>query len=86
MAAEIQNCGWVFKIQCPLQWEQLAETADPAVRTCGVCLQSVYRCETDDQVAVHAKLGHCVALYMPDPLPSDDDCCFLGEVEVVDDE
>ncbi len=56
MESEIQNCGWVFKIQCPLKWEQLSETTDPAVRTCGTCLQNVYRCETDEQFAIHTLL------------------------------
>ena len=81
MAAEIKNCGWVFKVQCPLHWEQLAETADPAVRTCGVCLQQVYHCETPDEVAAHAKLGHCIALLQV--LDKDDSTCWLGEVEDV---
>lgn len=83
MAAEIENCGWVFKIQCPLEWAQLAETADPAIRTCGVCLQSVYRCETDEQVAAHARLGHCVAI-VKEPDDDDDDCWTLGQIVEVE--
>lgn len=70
MAAEIQNCGWNYKIQCPRFWQHLASTPDPKVRTCGVCLQSIYLSETDDQAAAHAQLGHCVAVDVP----------FVGEV------
>jgi hypothetical protein len=66
MAAEIQNCNSIFKVQCPLHWEQLTETADLAVWTCGVCLQNVYLCETDEQLVAHAKLEHCVALVQYD--------------------
>jgi len=84
MAAEIENCGWIFKIQCPLQWDQLAETADPAIRTCGSCLQNVYLCETGEQGVAHAQLGHCVALVQHHK--DDEDCCTLGALMPVDDE
>jgi hypothetical protein len=81
MSAEIQNCGWVFKVQCPQQWEQLAATADPTIRICGVCLQHVYHCDTPSEVTAHAKLGHCIALVQVQD--DDDSTTWLGEVEEV---
>lgn len=60
---EIHNCGWKFRVQCPLRWDQLAETADPKVRQCGVCLCNVYWCDSAEQATAHAEQGHCIALH-----------------------
>jgi hypothetical protein len=76
MNGEIQNCAWQFDVQCPKLWDSLVPTDEEGVRVCDVCLKNVYRCNSDEEVAVHAKLGHCVAIDCPI-----DTSLLLGMVE-----
>jgi len=78
--AYIENCTWKFEFQCPRQWAQLATTDDPQVRTCGACLKLVYYCQSRDEVADHARLGHCVAIAPDEPNAEE----LMGEVVRVD--
>ena len=59
---DVWNCPNAFEFVCPRYWESLEPTADPAVRHCGVCQQSVHRCTTPLEFVSHAELGHCVAI------------------------
>jgi hypothetical protein len=76
----IQNCDWKFEFQCPRQWAQLALTDDPLVRTCAACLKDVHFCSSSDEVALHARLGHCVAVAPKEPNAGE----LMGEVVFVD--
>lgn len=60
----------------------LATTADPDVRTCGVCLNHVYRSESEREIVEHASQGHCVAVPVYE-LPCDEDYTigFMGAIE-----
>lgn len=77
----IENCGWEFRIQCPQNWDYLAPTNDPNVRACDVCLKNVYRCDSHEEVARHATLSHCVALFGG---PADDRAGHITMGEVVE--
>lgn len=58
----IQNCEVRFQFQCPKQWDALAETTEAGVRSCGQCQKRVYLCESTQEVARHAREGHCIAV------------------------
>ncbi len=62
----IRNCLPAFRVVCPLQWEALAPTDDPAIRHCARCARQVHYCTTDAETIAHAKAGHCIAREMPD--------------------
>jgi hypothetical protein len=79
MNGDIENCDWAFRIQCPQTWSGLAATGDPHVRTCGVCLKKVYRCDSREDVARHAALAHCIALFGASGGESEE-ADMLGEV------
>jgi len=57
----IRNCVVEFRKVCPLQWENLWQTSDPAVRHCETCKRDVHFCHTDEEALAHAKAGHCIA-------------------------
>ena len=79
MDGGIENCDWQFRIQCPQAWSGLATTEDSNVRACGVCLKNVYRCDSPNDVARHAALAHCVALFGASRGDSEE-ADWLGEV------
>lgn len=58
----IQNCEVRFQFQCPKQWDALQPTAEPGVRACSQCQKSVYFCQSAEEAAQHAQLGHCIAV------------------------
>lgn len=58
----IQNCEVRFQFQCPKQWDALQPTSEPGVRACSQCQKSVYFCQSTEEVARHAQLGHCIAV------------------------
>jgi hypothetical protein len=65
----LENCGHPaaqasrrLSFVCPRSWEGLAETDSPNVRTCDLCRERVYLCETDDALLEHAEKRHCIAL------------------------
>lgn len=58
----IQNCEVRFQFKCPKQWVALKETAEPGVRSCSQCQKHVYFCQSPEEVARHAREGHCVAV------------------------
>lgn len=60
MKQEIQNCTVNF--QCPKFWRGLTPTDDPKVRFCDYCFEQVHLVETEEQLAEHSALGHCVAI------------------------
>jgi hypothetical protein len=60
MQQEIQNC--TVKFQCPKVWQRLTPTDDPKVRFCDYCFEQVHLVETEEQLAEHSALGHCVAI------------------------
>ena len=62
----IRNCEVTFRKVCPLQWDMLNPTADPAVRSCDMCHREVYLCESDEEALRHAKAGDCIAKFIPD--------------------
>ncbi len=62
MRIPIENCKFEFALQCPKEWDKLAVTDDPLVRTCEACEKNVHYCDTV-QLAKHlAGKGCCVAL------------------------
>lgn len=79
MSFAVQNCGWKLKFQCPRSWDGLQPTEDPDIRMCGACAEQVFRCYSDSEAQLHAKQGHCVAVFIPDATNSDIDE-LLGEV------
>jgi hypothetical protein len=59
----VQNCGQAFRIRCPKQWAELAQTENPAARWCSVCERTVTFCQTDADVQRLSRAGECVAFY-----------------------
>lgn len=51
-----------FRVRCPMSWEELAATAEPAVRHCGRCHEPVYRCEDLPTAEAHARAGRCISV------------------------
>lgn len=49
-------------VTCPQTWHGLPETADPTVRSCGVCERQVHLCSTPGEFVRAAEQGHCVAI------------------------
>lgn len=80
MYPRIRNCS--FKFKCPLSWDDLQTTADPAVRHCTKCERQVHFCRDDQELLVHARRGDCVAKLAPsdDELPH----LMLGEPSLAD--
>jgi len=81
VAFTVDNCGWAFKFQCPRTWISLQPTRDARIRMCDVCLQPVFRCESDAEAADHARQGHCVAVRVEDP--SGESVEYMGEMDEI---
>ncbi len=58
--ATIANC--TFKFKCDQDWETMTRTAVDGVRHCGECDKDVFSCTSIEDVAKHARLGHCIAI------------------------
>lgn len=58
----VENCDAHFDFACPMEWGQLAETADPKVRACSLCEEPVYYCTTIADARRHASQKRCVAI------------------------
>jgi uncharacterized protein (TIGR02996 family) len=59
----IENCRRVeFEFECPLKWEKLQPTDDPAKRFCSTCRKHVFYCETIREARRRALGGQCVAV------------------------
>ncbi|WP_166827833.1 hypothetical protein [Thalassoroseus pseudoceratinae] len=64
-SAKVVNCEPVFRFRCPNRWESLEPTETSDVRYCEECDQRVYFCRSDDEIATHVELRHCVAFAPP---------------------
>ncbi len=53
---------------CDVRWEDMAPTADAAVRTCRRCAKPVYAVDDEAQFVARAMAGDCVA-FRPADLP-----------------
>ncbi|HEX7898013.1 MAG TPA: hypothetical protein VF950_09660 [Planctomycetota bacterium] len=78
----IRNCGLSFKFRCPKTWDSLRVTRDPGVRHCEACRKDVYLCVTDEETALRAREGRCVAREMPKDTGESEH--LLGEVAADD--
>ncbi|MFT3700481.1 MAG: TIGR02996 domain-containing protein [Kofleriaceae bacterium] len=62
----IENCAKLdvpkFAFQCPREWGGLQPTADPSVKFCTACRESVYYCTNVVDARGLAKKGKCVAI------------------------
>jgi uncharacterized protein (TIGR02996 family) len=58
----VENCDAHFDFACPMEWGQLAETADPNVRACNLCEEPVYYCTSIAEAKQHAWQNRCVAV------------------------
>ena len=58
----VENCDAHFDFACPMEWGQLAPTADANVRTCALCEEPVYYCDSLAVARSHASRNRCVAL------------------------
>ena len=81
-AAKVVNCEPVFRFRCPNRWESLDRTETSDVRYFEESDQNVYFCRSDDEIAIHVELRHCVA-FAP---PSVDETSFttMGIIDFVD--
>ena len=52
----------MMQLVCPMDWDALDPSADPAIRHCNQCDQDVHLCTTADQFIERAKHNECVAL------------------------
>ena len=52
----------MMQFVCPIDWDALDRSADPAVRHCNQCEQDVHFCTTPAQFIELAKRKECVAL------------------------
>lgn len=58
---DIHNCPLAKR--CRMRWEKLEPfQGDADIRFCNKCERSVHLCRTDEDLARHSALGHCVAL------------------------
>ena len=76
----IRNCAVEFRKICPLQWENLWQTADPTVRHCDTCKRDVHFCENDSEAIAHAQAGHCIA--KPQLHESELPTIYVGEPKI----
>ena len=58
----IENCSELFRLVCPLSWDQLQRTEDTNVRSCEVCKRSVYLCASLEEVQSHSLANDCIAV------------------------
>jgi hypothetical protein len=64
--ATIQNC--VLALECRQRWQELeAVTGTSDVRFCRQCLQQVFFCRTDQELAQNVRLRRCVAFNREGP-------------------
>lgn len=69
-SSEIRACGLGpadrpvirFAFQCPRTWQSLEPTADPNVRHCDRCAESVHLCTDTAQIAQRARQGQCISV------------------------
>lgn len=61
---DIKNCEILF--ECPKKWANLNETLSYDVRSCDVCNKNVYLCSDIEDLKIHSKERHCVALKIKD--------------------
>jgi len=90
---QIEKCDVKLAKQCPLSWESLVSTDDPAVRHCSTCERPVFFCVDLTTVRDRGRKGDCVAfcaslvreqaLHSYDHDPDDDDM-LLGEIALDD--
>lgn len=57
---KMTQCVW--KIKCPLSYDELQSTNDPRYRFCNVCEKKVYKCNNMNEAIEHAQKEHCIAL------------------------
>ncbi|MBA3504129.1 MAG: TIGR02996 domain-containing protein [Myxococcota bacterium] len=58
----VENCDAHFDFACPMEWGQLTETRDAAVRACKLCEEPVYYCTSIMEARTHAFQNRCVAV------------------------
>jgi uncharacterized protein (TIGR02996 family) len=86
--ARIENCGFRFDFQCPIEWSELALTDDVRVRHCSQCDRGVHFCESLAQAREHGEQGHCVAVAStiargaPDDVPLPRDRMEMGLIDM----
>lgn len=61
-AAQFQQPKLRFQFECEQSWLLLQATDDPQVRYCDTCEHRVYRCDSVEEAAEHARRGHCIAV------------------------
>jgi len=57
----ILNCSVNFEFECPMDWGELAPTADENIRHCSACNKKVFFCVDDAAMVEHARRDDCVA-------------------------
>ena len=77
-----------FSYKCPQVWQLLDPTDQETIRYCGECQREVFLCTTEEDLRVHSRLNHCVAVGFssPDEDPEVDDEKFylIGDL-IIDD-
>lgn len=63
----VAHCN-LLQIQCDQEWELLDRTRVRDTRYCHKCDHRVYLCRTEDQFRKHARMGHCVAITVMNPV------------------
>lgn len=65
----LRNCGAGgvpgkvrFSFQCPERWETLDPTANPEIRSCPRCEETVRLCRTREEAESEARRGGCIAV------------------------
>lgn len=48
--------------ECPDDWQALSESGDADIRTCGICLRAVFRCQTEEELRARREAGQQAAL------------------------
>jgi uncharacterized protein (TIGR02996 family) len=81
---DIENCELRFDFKCPLSWEKLQPTDNPAVRFCESCGKRVHYCETVDEARrLAARFGHCVAIDLRQPRRDGDLEMFTATMGII---
>jgi uncharacterized protein (TIGR02996 family) len=57
----VENCGLSLH-PCPQKWNSLDATPEAGIRHCWACDRQVHYCQSLDELRVHAREGHCVAI------------------------
>ena len=58
--------GWEY--ECPRLWEQLTPTDEPKQRFCQQCRETVFYCESLEELEVHTSQRRCVAFEVKQPV------------------